>query len=385
MNLLKFAVLSQVIPPSPSGQATVLERLLRVAPVDRYCLISNAEQASERTRNRYYLQPERQINSPQRPYRLRVPANYWLRVGQRARRLARILRNENCEVLIACSGDLLNIPAGYVASRWAKVRFYVYLFDDYLYQWTLPLDRAFAKRAERMSINGAAGVIVPNEFASDEYRKRYGVEATIIHNPYETSDDVSPRTVNPDEIRIVYTGAIYHANANALRNLIGAIEQLKRPEISLHIYTSQSPEILAYHNLRGPIVLHSHVPPEQACRIQSNADILFLPLAFDSEIPEVIRTSAPGKMGEYLASGRPILAHVPSDSFVSWYFRTHGCGLVVDRNDVAALGQAVRQILDDRELGQAFAAKACVRAKTDFSLHVAQQAFLKLLSREEAA
>src|SRR5437868_10264375 len=113
MNHLKFAVLSQVIPPSPSGQATVLERLLRAAPADRYCLISNAEQVSDaRTKERNYLQPERQINRPQRPYRLRVPANYWLRVLQRARRLAKIIRNENCEVLIACSGDLLNIPAG---------------------------------------------------------------------------------------------------------------------------------------------------------------------------------------------------------------------------------------------------------------------------------
>ena len=385
MDLLQFAVLSQVIPPSPSGQATVLERLLRAIPADRYCLITNAEPpAAEATARRYYLQPESQINRPQRPYRARVPANYWWRVLQRAKRLRRIIRDEKCEALIACSGDLLNIPAGYLASRWAKVPFYAYLFDDYLYQWTLPLDRAFAKRAERMSLKGAAKIIVPNEFAREEYRRRYGVEASLIHNPYATGDDVSPRTLNSDEIRIVYTGAIYHANAAALRNLVQAIERVGDPRIKLHIYTSQSPEILEYQNLRGPIVIHDHVQPDEAQRIQSDADVLFLPLAFDSEIPEVIRTSAPGKMGEYLASGRPVLAHVPADSFVSWYLRRHECGFVVDRDDVAVLAQAIQNIINDDELRTITVQKAQVRARADFSLEVAQRTFLNLLSREAA-
>jgi glycosyltransferase involved in cell wall biosynthesis len=41
----------------------------------------------------------------------------------------------------------------------------------------------------------------------------------------------------------------------------------------------------------------------------------------------------------------------------------------------------VRQILDDEELGRVIGEKARTRAKTDFSLEVAQARFLSLLSR----
>jgi hypothetical protein len=49
------------------------------------------------------------------------------------------------------------------------------------------------------------------------------------------------------------------------------------------------------------VVRHPHIPQSRVAAILRQADVLFLPLAFRSPIQEVIRTSAPGKMGEYLA------------------------------------------------------------------------------------
>jgi glycosyltransferase involved in cell wall biosynthesis len=377
----------------------MLHRLLRAVPSESYFLISNGDHSDAANSEHgtgwlpaqyHRLPPELQLTRPSRLgiYRVRVPANLWLQVFQRARQVAKLVKLEKCDAIMACSGDLINIPAGYVASRWARIPFYPYLFDDYLYQWTEPLHRAFAKRAERIALKGAAEVIVPNEFLRDEYRSRYGIESAVIHNPYdseETEDGDIPFRALDNEVRIVYTGAIYHANAGAFCNLIAAIEQLGRPNVKLHIYTSQPREILEYQNIRGPIVYHDHVSPLEARRIQRDADLLFLPLSFNSGIPEVIKTSAPGKMGEYLASQRPILIHAPSDSFVSWYFRAYECGLVVDRNDPTAVAQAVRQILDDEEFGRVIGTRARARAKADFSLEVAQARFLRLLSRGKEA
>ena len=75
--------------------------------------------------------------------------------------------------------------------------------------------------------------------------------------------------------------------------------------------------------------------------IQRNADILFLPLAFNSPYPEIIKTSSPGEIGEYLAGKKPILVHAPSDSFISWYFRKYNCGCVVDDDDSEKLAAAI--------------------------------------------
>ncbi len=76
------------------------------------------------------------------------------------------------------------------------------------------------------------------------------------------------------------------------------------------------------------------------------ADILFLPIAFDAK-PHVIATASPSKMPEYLASGTPILVHAPRDSYLARYAREHGFAEVVDEPDAAALASALRRIATD--------------------------------------
>jgi glycosyltransferase involved in cell wall biosynthesis len=115
--------------------------------------------------------------------------------------------------------------------------------------------------------------------------------------------------------------------------------------------------------------------------IQRNAGFLFLPLAFDSPFPEIIKTSAPGKIGEYLASRRPILVHAPKNSFISWYFKKHQCGLVVDDNDPTKLAQGIEHLLADTKLQKKLADNAYVRAEVDFSLENACRIFSEVICK----
>ena len=242
------------------------------------------------------------------------------------------------------------------------------------------------------AIRNAAAVIVPNEFLRDEYRLRYGVEPIVIYNPCEnietndtndTNDTSDTSFTAKTEISIVFTGAIYHANYGAFRNLLAAIKQLGRPDVRLHLYTFQNSELLRNEHIAGPVVYHDYLSPQAVQKVQQRADILFLPLSFDSAIPEVIKTSAPGKMGEYMATGRPVLAHTPPDSFVTSYFREYDCGLVVDEENPTALACAIQQLLNDSNLRSRIVANARERANVDFSVTVAQQKFVKLFSGEK--
>jgi len=153
---------------------------------------------------------------------------------------------------------------------------------------------------------------------------------------------------------------------------------MKQPEIKLHLYTSQSPFDLERQNIQGPVVFFPHLPVSKVAQVQQQADILFLALAFHSPFPEVIKTSAPGKMGEYLASGRPVLVHAPPDSFLSWYFKENGCGLVVERDEPAALGHAIERLLQEGALRETLVRNAIRCAKRDFSSTKAQTDFLRL-------
>ncbi len=70
----------------------------------------------------------------------------------------------------------------------------------------------------------------------------------------------------------------------------------------LHVYTSASEDELAAASLRSPhLVRHEHVDEDHSLEAQRGADVLLLPLAFNSPISETVLTSAPGKFGEYLA------------------------------------------------------------------------------------
>lgn len=376
----------------------MIYRLLKDLPGDGYCLISRGDYRQEgytrKLPGKYYHLPDFELKpdgSTGLIKQLKIIAKILLRILLipsilwRARQIAAILEEEKCEALIACTGDdLFSLPAGYLASRMAGRPFYAYMFDYYSVVWVDPISRTFARLVEPIVVKGAAGIIVPNEFLGAALQRHYGVTPILIRNPVDVADyEAVPddRAFGAgEEIRIVYTGDIYGAQFYAFRNLLKAIELLGRPELKLHLYTAQSPHDLEVRGIAGPVVYHAHQPLSAVPAIQRQADILFLPLAFTSSYPpEFINTSAPGKMGEYLAARRPILVHAPPDSFLVGYFRQHECGLIVDKNDPTSLAEGIEGLIDDASLRQKLSERAWDRAKFDLNARQARTAFAGLL------
>jgi glycosyltransferase involved in cell wall biosynthesis len=235
-------------------------------------------------------------------------------------------------------------------------------------------------------MTSAADILVPNEYLKEDYDKRYGVVSTVLHNPCEIPDletlDRHEKIFDAAQVNIVYTGSVYHAHYDAFKNLIRAIEATKRDDIRLHIYSSQRESLLRSEGVEGPmLVFHPPVSSLQVPSILRQADVLFLPLAFDSPIPEVIRTSAPGKTGEYLAAGRPILVHAPRDSFVTNYFVSNGCGIAVDDQDPAILSEALLRLINDKVLQDDLCTKARSQAVKDFDVVRGRELFAGLMEK----
>jgi glycosyltransferase involved in cell wall biosynthesis len=248
------------------------------------------------------------------------------------------------------------------------------------------LGNSFLRRFEARVLKGAAAVITPNEFLRDDLRKRFNIESILIHNMCDLSvyadanlNNSSDNSVD-DEVNIVYTGGIGPLHYDAFRNLTAALGLVDRGNVRLHLYTAQARDSLESEGIGGPhVVYHEHEPATRMPAIQRQADILFLSLAFNSPYPEIIRTAQPGKMGEYLASGKPILVHAPANSFIAWYFRCHECGVVVDENDPAQLAKAIELIVDNASLRKKICHNAQQRASADFD-HVKERArFFELI------
>jgi glycosyltransferase involved in cell wall biosynthesis len=392
---MKFALVSNVLPPSESAHAAIIYRLLRDLDPETYCLLSSADYTHDNGPNYtgrlpgkyYHLPPSFQFTRGHRfgLRSLREKVNLAIGVVLRSRTISRILKDEGCDTVIVCTGgrEILDFPAAYLASRFRGARFYAYLLDQYSHMVSYVLGNSYLRHLESRILKGATAVIVPNEFLRDELRRRFNVEAVVIHNMcdvdlYEQSPVTEPN--KSDKTEIVYTGGIGPLHYDAFRNLQAAIKLLERKNVRLHLYTPQARDSIEKQGIAGPyLVFHEYQPVSAMPRIQQRADILFLALAINSPHPDIVRTAMPGKMGEYLASGRPILVHAPPDSFVASYFRQHECGLVVDQNDPSQLARAIDSLLNDANLRETFGNRARDRAKADFDQVKEQARFTALL------
>jgi len=83
-------------------------------------------------------------------------------------------------------------------------------------------------------------------------------------------------------------------------------------------------------------------------------------------------------MGEYLASGRPILVHAPAESFIAEYCNKYNCGYVVDEKDPQLLVNTICEIILNPNKREIVSKNAIMRAQEDFSYDRFNQELLKI-------
>ena len=128
--------------------------------------------------------------------------------------------------------------------------------------------------------------------------------------------------------------------------------------IKFIVYADRSTEELKQKGICGKNVFVNFAEHRQISEIQRNADILFLPLAFNTPFPLMIKTASPGKMPEYLAAGRPILIYAPDYSYVVQHARKYGFGIVVDKQSEDGLKKGLMALLYDEKLRDNYVVKA---------------------------
>ena len=227
----EFALISYYLPPMWSGGAVVLGRILGGIDPSKYCLVSRFNHAGGNSAD--FIAP---LPAPYHhvPGAMFMPSSRnrildWIHAGVqivvRSWKLARVLKKEGIDAVVVTTGDLVELPAAFVAARLCGARYYVYLFDDFISQWW-NLDRALemATRLEGLLLHRASGIIATNEFMAREIQARYGLDAAIVRNPCAKENRANPVKVsdknNNAPVEIVFTGAVYHVNLGAIELLI---------------------------------------------------------------------------------------------------------------------------------------------------------------------
>ena len=263
----------------------------------------------------------------------------------------RVVRTENVARILALSDWGPALLASYIISLLTRKPYAVYLFDIYLGNRLAPAHKLLALCFEPLLVRSASVVIATNEEMEKLYRRRYGrtFKSAIIHNSIVSEPYIRKRTPYkpvPPYI-ITYTGLIYWAQERSLSNLIKAMNRLTDLPVRLDLYVPNADEKLMRAVKRHKNVRLFAADREKMPTVQCMATVLFLPLSWKTGNPDLIMTSSPGKLTEYLASGRPILVHAPPGTFVNNYARGNNLALVVDQESPNLVANAVRKLISD--------------------------------------
>lgn len=170
-----------------------------------------------------------------------------------------------------------------------------------------------------------------------------------VYNGYDPAD-LDPPPPRPDRtFRIVYTGA--WKDGYTLTPLYDVIEWINRSHPQLLdgvevVAAGFAPGEAARRGLADRIRELGVVPHRNAVALMQSADVLFMNNAEGARQ----QIGVPGKLYEYLATGRPVLALTNPDGDAGMVLQRTGGGVAVRADDPGLLYDTIAAICRDRRL-----------------------------------
>jgi glycosyltransferase involved in cell wall biosynthesis len=272
-------------------------------------------------------------------------------------RTAVLARRRGAGWILTVSDEGFSVIAGAVCARLSSLPHIVMVFDLWEENAYTNVARALARVLEPRIFRGAALVIVHSPQMAEHYRVKYGISCSVLPTSVEPWQSTPSQPRRQDGTReILFAGAIYWAQEDALRRLSRVTRDLDRVRVTVVGSRSAEADLRA----QGIVVdrFEPDLAPERFRRRLEQADVLFLGLGFETAHPAVIRTASPAKLPEYMAAGRPIVVHAPAGSHVAEYGREGGFAEVADVPDDEALRASLVRVLEDEELSAQRVARA---------------------------
>jgi glycosyltransferase involved in cell wall biosynthesis len=267
----------------------------------------------------------------------------------------KIVRNLKADNIVAVSDYGPAMIGGYITHKKTGKPLILFMFDLYKGNYLPFPGGILASIYEPTIFRDAKKIIVTNEGTKDFYIKRYGKKIadkiTVIHNSvFQENHEKIPvvEDTNPEPpYSIVFTGRVSWPQLRSLKDLINIVEN-SEPDIVFNVYSPNPKDYLANLGIKeSDRIKINSAPPENIPEIQGSADILFLPLSWHTKSQQIIDTATPGKLTDYLISGKPILIYAPASSFLVKYARENNFAAIVDQENPKKLEEVITKLLTD--------------------------------------
>ncbi len=257
----------------------------------------------------------------------------------------RIVREEGIDVVVTTSPPASVNLIGAAVKQATGVPWVADLRDSVAANPDRRVDRLSVRVKERgqalvarLVAKHADAVITVSDAISQEMRDLGAERVETIPNGCDFDDFEGLEYTRGDRFRITHTGSFFghrdpkpfltalaEADGDVVVRFVGGLRSSDR-------------EFAEGLGLGDRLEEIAHVPRRSALGLQRDSDALLLLLR---EAGGRGRTVPSGKIYEYLAAERPILAAVPTDGVAAELVRRADAGVVVAPDDIAALGSAI--------------------------------------------
>jgi len=218
-----------------------------------------------------------------------------------------------------------------------------------IYYYSLMYQTAWAKEKDRklemQVLQQSDNLIVVSESIRQMFGKRIGnfKKIKVIPNGYDNADFVNPARISSDKFVLGYTGTIAdnYALEGFFRALSAIVHRHGFNELQINFVgrvSGKYKQLIRDMKLGAHTIFREHVPHNEAIQYMLSSTMLLL------AIPKVKNNEGilTGKIFEYLASGKPIIAVGPVGGDVAAILDECKAGYLFDYDDDKAMEDFLR-------------------------------------------
>lgn len=327
----------------------------------------------------FFLRPDRQVWA-------------WLPA---ARKMARkISREHKIEAVYTCVGPFSGVLLGQQLKRLLRVPWVVDYRDPWVDNtaglWPSRFHFWYERQQERTALNDADAIVVATPTMRDLLAQQYprcADRISVVYNGFDRDDiPISRSPTTHRSLHIGFAGTLmdYDANPGGVRYggllkawiswfgyrhgpkdprtkspvfLLRAVRALldEQPNAAAQIHLSfagtfgeNNLGLVRELGLEHVVSVKGYLPHAEAIRLLMESDVLFLPMSTEPFNRRSYNMS--GKIFEYVATGRPVMATTPEGDLRDWIQRARA-GWCVEPSDVDGIKRLILHFLDMKEDG----------------------------------
>lgn len=153
------------------------------------------------------------------------------------------------------------------------------------------------------------------------------------------------RTINANSIKIAFMGSLNNSNFDAFSRFTEILDNF--PGCHLTTFSGTPDAMFSEYGVSGTNVTHTSVGFDQVVEALKQHDVLFFPHGFEGGFKDIeYETIFPTRTIPYLLAGVPILAHSPTNAFLTKWLKSYDCAEVVESKARGELSMALRRLIE---------------------------------------